>query len=421
MAAGRAPERVEFVGSQGEKLAGRLELPEGEPLAYALFAHCFTCGKDSVAATRISRALTSAGVAVLRFDFTGLGHSGGDFGNSNFTTNVEDLVRAAGYLRSDHAAPSILIGHSLGGAATLVAAPQIPEVQAVVTIGAPADPAHVLELMPDSLAQLEENGSAEVSLGGRSFRIGRQFIHDLQSQRDLAQVSHLSAALLVLHSPVDQIVSIDNARQIFDAAHHPKSFVALDGADHLLTRKGDAQFAADVIGAWVGRYVSSLSPETPPASGPSALSQLADGAVRVAENANGPYGQTVSTNEHAILADEPAPIGSATGMSPYDLLLAGLGACTSMTLRMYAERKRWPLESVEVTLRHSRVHSDDCADCESTPAALERIERTIVVSGDLSPEQRQSLLAIADKCPVHRTLHANVQVATSIVPAGVSE
>jgi len=418
MAPSRAPERVEFVGSQGEMLAGRLELPEGEPLAYALFAHCFTCGKDAIAATRISRALTNAGVAVLRFDFTGLGQSGGDFANSNFTSNVEDLVRAAGYLRAERHGPSILIGHSLGGAAALVAAPQIPEVQAVVTIGAPSDPAHVLDLMADSLADLEKDSSAEVTLGGRSFRIDRQFIRDLESQRDLEQVAHLSAALLVLHSPVDQIVSIDNARQIFDAAHHPKSFVALDGADHLLTQKADAQFAADVIGAWVRRYVPSLTAD---ASDAPAVSQLESGMVRVAENGNGTYGQTVSTREHTLLSDEPAPVGAATGMSPYDLLLAGLGACTSMTLRMYADRKKWPLERVEVTLRHSRVHADDCANCESAPAAVEQIERTIVVTGDLSPEQRESLLAIADKCPVHRTLHANVQVSTSIVLAAGNE
>jgi len=361
MARGQTPERVDFVGSQGEKLAGRLELPDGEPLAYALFAHCFTCGKDAVAATRISRALTNIGVAVLRFDFTGLGQSGGDFANSNFTSNIEDLVRAAGFLRSQRHAPSILIGHSLGGAAALVAATQIPEVQAVVTIGAPADPAHVLDLMPERLTNVQRDNSAEISLGGRSFRIDKQFVRDLEAQPQLERVSQLSAALLVLHSPVDQIVSVDNARQIFDAAHHPKSFVALDGTDHLLTRKADAQFAAEVIGAWVRRYVPSLTTDV---SDAPAVSQLEDGAVRVSENGHKPYGQTVSTREHALLADEPEPVGAATGMSPYDLLLAGLGACTSMTLRMYADRKKWPLERVEVTLRHSRIHADDCANCE---------------------------------------------------------
>lgn len=413
----RAPERVEFPGSQGEPLAGRLELPDGEPLAYALFAHCFTCGKDAVAATRISRALTSAGIAVLRFDFTGLGQSGGDFANSNFTSNVEDLVRAASFLGATRQAPSILIGHSLGGAAVLAAAARIPEVRAVVTIGAPADPRHILALIGDQLAGLNNSESVEISLGGRPFKVGRQFLDDLDSHSQHERIAHLSAALLVLHSPTDQIVSIDNAREIFDAAHHPKSFVALDGADHLLTNAVDAKFAADIISAWVTRYVPTLrtgiATET---SSPV----LEPGTVRVTENGTGPYGQTITTGEHTILADEPQPIGAGTGMSPYDLLLAGLGACTSMTLRMYAQRKKWPLDKVEVTLKHSRVHADDCATCDTVPAVMEQIDRTIVVFGELSDEQRESLLAIADKCPVHRTLHANVSVLTRI-SAGQSD
>ncbi|MBX3099344.1 MAG: alpha/beta fold hydrolase [Salinibacterium sp.] len=412
MAVGRAPERVEFPGSQGEPLAGRLELPDGDPLAYALFAHCFTCGKDAVAATRISRALTSAGIAVLRFDFTGLGQSGGDFGNSNFTSNVEDLVRAASFLSATRQAPSILIGHSLGGSAVLAAAATIPEVRAVVTIGAPADPRHVLGLIGDQLAGLHNSESVEISLGGRPFRVGRQFLDDLDSVSQHERVAHLPAALLVLHSPTDQTVSIDNAREIFDSAHHPKSFVALDGADHLLTTATDAQFAADIIGAWVTRYVPSLHGGVPADEGSP---ELEAGTVRVTENGTRPYGQTITTAGHTILADEPEPIGAGSGMSPYDLLLAGLGACTSMTLRMYAERKKWPLEKVEVSVKHRRVHADDCANCDTVPAVVEQIERTIVVFGDLTDAQRDSLLAIADKCPVHRTLHADVDVSTEIV------
>ena len=413
----RAPERVEFPGSQGEPLAGRLELPDGDPLAYALFAHCFTCGKDAVAATRISRALTSAGIAVLRFDFTGLGQSGGDFANSNFTSNVEDLVRAASFLGATRQAPSILIGHSLGGAAVLAAAAGIPEVRAVVTIGAPADPRHILALIGDQLAGLNNSESVEISLGGRPFKVGRQFLDDLDSHSQHERIAHLSAALLVLHSPTDQIVSIDNAREIFDAAHHPKSFVALDGADHLLTNAVNAKFAADIISAWVTRYVPTLRTGIATETGSP---ELETGTVRVTENGTGPYGQTITTGEHTILADEPQPIGAGTGMSPYDLLLAGLGACTSMTLRMYAQRKKWPLDKVEVTLKHSRVHADDCATCDTVPAVMEQIDRTIVVFGELSDEQRESLLAIADKCPVHRTLHANVSVLTRI-SAGQSD
>ncbi|MGE3194548.1 MAG: alpha/beta fold hydrolase [Microbacteriaceae bacterium] len=407
----RTPERVEFPGSQGTPLAGRLELPAGEPSAYALFAHCFTCGKDAIAATRISRALTAAGIAVLRFDFTGLGQSGGDFGNTNFMSNVEDLVRAATFLATTRRAPSILIGHSLGGAAVLAAAAAIPDVRAVVTIGAPADPGHVLGLIGHQLAGLGSSESVEISLGGRPFRVGRQFLDDLDSHSQHERIANLPTALLVLHSPTDQTVSIDNAREIFDAAHHPKSFVALDGADHLLTQAADAEFAADMIAAWVKRYVPSLQTEVLADTGSV---DLEPGTVRVTENGTGPYGQTISTAGHTILADEPEPIGAGTGMSPYDLLLAGLGACTSMTLRMYAQRKKWPLDRVEVTLKHSRVHAEDCATCDTAPSVMEQIERTIVVHGELSDEQRDSLLAIADKCPVHRTLHNNVNVLTRI-------
>ena len=412
MPASRAPVRVEFPGSQGEPLAGRLELPDGDPLAYALFAHCFTCGKDAVAATRISRALTSAGIAVLRFDFTGLGQSGGDFANSNFTSNVEDLVRAATFLGTTRQAPSILIGHSLGGAAVLASAARIPEARAVVTIGAPADPRHVLSLIGDQLTGLHSSDSVDITLGGRAFRVGRQFLEDLDSHSQHERVAHLSAALLVLHSPTDQTVSIDNAREIFDTAHHPKSFVALDGADHLLTKAADAQFAADIISAWVTRYVTPLHTGIAADTGSP---ELETGTVRVSENGTVPYGQTITTAEHTILADEPEPIGAGTGMSPYDLLLAGLGACTSMTLRMYAQRKKWPLDKVEVTLKHSRVHADDCANCDTVPAVVERIERSIVVFGNLTDEQRNALLVIADKCPVHRTLHADVDVSTQVV------
>ncbi len=412
MPTGRLPERVEFPGSQGATLAGRLELPEGEPRTYALFAHCFTCGKDAVAATRISRALTVAGIAVLRFDFTGLGQSGGDFGNTNFSSNVEDLIAAAAHLGDSGRAPSILIGHSLGGAAVLAATTRIPGIQAVVTIAAPADPRHVLELLGDQLPPSRDSDSAEISLGGRPFRVGRRFLDDLTGDLNASEsAGRLGAALLVLHSPTDQIVSIDNARQIFDAAHHPKSYVALDGANHLLTDSGDAQFAADIIAAWVPRYVAPLQAGLPPIAGSF---ELPAGTVRVTESGAGPFGQTIVTADHTLTADEPPPIGAGTGMSPYDLLLAGLGACTSMTLRMYAQRKKWPLDRVEVTLSHSRVHADDCANCDTTPAVVERIERSIVVFGDLTADQRESLLGIADKCPVHRTLHANVTVSTQI-------
>lgn len=404
-------ERVEFTGSQGDRLAARLELPIGTPRAYALFAHCFTCGKDAVAASRIARALTAEGIAVLRFDFTGLGQSGGDFANSTFTSNIDDLISAADFLRDEHRAPSILIGHSLGGAAVLAAAGRIAEVSAVVTIGAPADPQHVVHLLGDDVTAIERDGEAEVDLGGRPFRIRRQFLHDLEQQPQLDRIAALDAALLVMHSPVDDTVAVDDARIIFEAARHPKSFVALDGANHLLTDRADAEYAAGIIGAWVGRYAGLPAPDD---TTRDAAPALPEGHVRVAEVAPDGFAQTVTAGRHVLAADEPHPIGTDSGANPYELLLAGLGACTSMTIRMYANRKRWPLEHVSVDLSHSRTHADDCERCDESTQALEHIDRTITLVGELTDEQRAAILAIADKCPVHRTLHAGVVVSTRL-------
>ena len=408
-----APIRLEFAGSQGARLAARLETPTTAPRGFALFAHCFTCGKDSLAASRISRSLTGSGIAVMRFDFTGLGQSDGEFASTNFSSNVEDLVLAADFLREQFEAPSILIGHSLGGAAVLAAAHRIPESRAVVTIAAPADPGHVVDLLGADRAEIEREGSAEVQLGGRTFRIRSQFLDDIAEQPQAERIRSLGVPLLVLHSPVDQTVSVDNARRIFDAARHPKAFVSLDGSDHLLLDRADAEFAARIIGAWATRYVS------PAAASDAAAADV--GLVRVSENGTGAYGQTITAGPHTVVADEPAPVGEDSGPTPYDLLLAALGACTSMTIRMYANRKQWPLEHVEVSLRHSRVHVSDCDSCESSSTLVDHIDRVVTLTGDLTDEQRASILAIADKCPVHRTLHAGVHVSTTLaVPEGLS-
>lgn len=401
-------ERISFTGSLGHELAAKLELPDGAPRAFALFAHCFTCSKDAVAASRIARALTRSGIAVLRFDFTGLGQSDGDFANSNFSSNIGDLIRAADFLRENFQAPSILIGHSLGGAAVLAAASQIAETAAVVTIGAPADPHHVLHLLGDDLSAIERDGEAELDLGGRPFRIQLQFLRDLEMQPQTKRIAHLGAALLVLHSPVDETVSVDNARIIFDAARHPKSFVAIDGANHLLTDKDDAAYVAAIIGQWASRY--ALAPMVEAVAQPAP----AEGNVRVSEISADGFAQAITAGLHRFVADEPVPIGSDTGPSPYEYLLAGLGACTSMTIRMYANRKKWPLEHVSVELSHSRTHSNDCQACDDSTAKLEHVERTITLTGELDDEQRAALLAIADKCPVHRTLHAGVLVSTGL-------
>lgn len=395
--------KIEFRGSQGMPLAARLELPEGEPRAYALFAHCFTCGKDVVAAARISRALAELGIAVLRFDFTGLGGSGGDFGNTGFSSNVEDLWRAGEYLRTNFAPASILVGHSLGGAAVLAAAHRMPEVRAVVTIAAPAEPGHVLGLLDGSRDKIERHGEADVVLAGRKFRIRKEFLDDILAQRQAERIAKLDAALLVLHSPGDELVGIDNARRIFDTARHPKSYVALDGADHLLTRRADAEYVATVLAAWAGRY--ALAPE----DGPEVT---AEGEVVVSDSGGGSLAQRIIAGRHVLTADEPIPVGSDSGPAPYELLLAALGACTSMTVRMYAERKRWPLEGVTVRLRHSRIHASDCADCETRDGRLDRIDRVIRLDGELDRDQRRRLLEIADRCPVHRTLHSEIDVRT---------
>jgi uncharacterized OsmC-like protein/alpha-beta hydrolase superfamily lysophospholipase len=400
-------ERFQFTGVGGHQLAASLDLPEREPLVYALFAHCFTCGKDVLAAKRIAVALAAKGIAVLRFDFTGLGSSEGDFANSTFSSNVADLVRAADHLREARKAPAILIGHSLGGAAILAAAEQIPEARAVVTIAAPSDPAHVTGLFMDRIDDIRTHGKVEVSLAGRPFHISSEFLDDIAEHGLMAHIAKLHKALLIMHSPTDDIVSIDNATRIFVAAKHPKSFVSLAGADHLLTGKRDAAYVADVIAAWAERYLD-----------PALSEQVADlgeapRMVVVSETRDSKFQQTVSIGPHRMLADEPiAAGGEDSGPGPYDFVLAGLGACTSMTMRLYADRKSLPLERVTVTLRHSKIYAEDCAECETKAGMLDQIDRVIAMEGNLDAEQRQKLMEIADKCPVHRTLTSEVHIVT---------
>jgi uncharacterized OsmC-like protein/alpha-beta hydrolase superfamily lysophospholipase len=398
-------ERFEFPNSKGEKLAGVIDLPLGEPTAYALFAHCFTCGKDSRAAKRIAERLSVHGIAVLRFDFTGLGGSEGEFANTHFSSNVDDLVAAADHLRKTHGAPAMLIGHSLGGAAVLAAAHRIEEARAVVTIAAPADPAHVAGLFKEQIDTIKKDGEVEVELAGRRFKIRREFLDDIAEQMLMDRVAHLRKALLIFHSPTDAIVGIDNASHIFVAAKHPKSFVSLDGADHLLSRKDDDAYVADVIAAWAERYI-----ERPP-SVQEAKSEA--GVVTVRETRAAKYQQEVMSGPHRFLADEPVSVGGLdSGPGPYDLLLASLGACTSMTLRIYADRKELPLDRVTVKLTHKKVHVEDCENCEGKGRTIDRIDRTIAMEGALDAEQRKQLMAIADKCPVHRTLSAANEIRT---------
>jgi putative redox protein len=403
---------VSFPGSGGDDLAARLDLPDHEPVAFALFAHCFTCSKDIAAASRISRGLVELGFGVLRFDFTGLGASGGEFANTTFSSNVEDLVRAAAMLRERYRAPALLVGHSLGGAAVLAAAPSIPEVTAVATIGAPFDPGHITHLFPPhTLAELQRTGEADVELAGRTFRVRRQLLDDANAQNLTTTLAQLGRALLVFHAPADEIVDVDNARRIFEAARHPKSFVSLDGADHLLTRAVDATYVATVLAGWASRYLPTTEITPVEDTAPAAEA----GTVTVTDSGPGALTQEIRAGRHRLLADEPPGVGDDLGPTPYDLLLASLGTCTSMTLRMYAGRQDWPLERVAVRLTHNRVHADDCRDSDASPCLVGHIDRTLTLEGPLSEEQRSRLLAIADRCPVHRTLTGEIRVTTRIV------
>jgi putative redox protein len=406
-------ERITFPGHSGEMLAARLDLPEGPHLATALFAHCFTCSKDIPAARRIASRLAAMGIAVLRFDFTGLGHSEGEFANTHFSSNVADLEAAAAYLEQRSMAPSLMIGHSLGGAAVLKAATRIESAKAVVTLGAPFEPEHVSHQFGDAVTEIDQKGQAEVSLAGRPFQITKAFLEDISAQNIAPCIRELNKALLVLHAPRDSTVGIENAARIFEAAKHPKSFVTLDDADHLISDPKDAEYAAEVISSWAGRYLH-LRPPAPPPGAP-------EGIVRVAEADPTGFLQDVNAGPaHHMLADEPLAYGGTNqGMTPYGVLAAGLGACTSMTIRMYARRKNWPLTHVWVDVSHDKVHARDA----EAPAGqkVDTFSRTIHLEGALSEDQRQRLLEIADRCPVHRTLEHSSLVRTSLAAPAVAE
>lgn len=402
-------EKIDFPGADGQLLAARIEASPGpSPRTWALFAHCFTCTKNVRAAVDISRALASDGVGVLRFDFTGLGESEGDFADTNFSSNVEDLVAAARFMDEELGAPAILVGHSLGGAAVLQAAAELPEVRAVTTIGAPADPEHVLRHIEASADEIEERGEAEVSIGGRPFRVKKQFLDDLRSQHVEGILSGLEPALLFMHSPADDVVGIDNAARLYQMAKHPKSFISLDRADHLLTEKEDSRYVAAVLAAWASRYVE-LSAE------PNDIEELRDSDRAVTRTRSGTFRTDVAIRNHTLVADEPVSVGGENaGPTPYDYLVAGLGACTSMTLQMYAGRKEWPLEEARVRLKHRKLHAEDCEkDCDQGDERLDVVDREIELIGPLDDDQRARLMEIADRCPVHRTLDAGVRMKTT--------
>ncbi|MEM9103218.1 MAG: bifunctional alpha/beta hydrolase/OsmC family protein [Pseudomonadota bacterium] len=402
-------QKFTFKNAQDIHLSGLIELPESAPRGMALFAHCFTCGKDITSASRICRALTQKGFAVLRFDFTGLGNSDGDFSNTNFSTNVEDLMAAAQHLEAKYVAPSLLIGHSLGGAAVIAAASLLPSVKAVVTIGAPSHPGHVIRQLESAVPDIEKAGEVEVSLAGRPFKIKKQFLEDVTHAKLTHHLETLNKALLIFHSPIDTIVPIDEAAKIYQSANHPKSFITLDSADHLLSQKEDAEYVANTLSAWVARYLSVED------KAPASSHTVETGQVLVNEK-NHQFLREVFTDDHKWMADEPIKMGGGNiGPDPYEHLLAALGTCTSMTVRMYANRKSIPLEDIRVTVKHQREHLSDCENCENEGSLMDVLHREISFKGDLSPEQKHKLIEIANKCPVHKTLLNLGDIKTQLV------
>jgi len=398
---------VSFPNADGQTLSGVLDLPVGEPRAFALFAHCFTCSKNLKAATNIARAMTDAGVAVLRFDFTGLGQSEGAFEDTSFSSNLADLLSAVAWLEEHHRAPEILFGHSLGGTAVLQVAEEVPSAVAVATIGSPADPGHVTHMLKGAAGALRDNGVAEVQLGGRPFMIRQQFVDDLEAHDLSAAIASLRKAVLIMHAPLDDVVEIDNASALFVAAKHPKSFVSLDNADHLLSRSEDSRYAGHVLAAWATRYLPSKSD-----SGDDVAASAGEVVART--EADG-FATEVAAGRHLLLADEPKAVGgSDLGPTPYDLLAAALATCTSMTLRMYAAHKKLDFESAEVRVTHGRIHADDCADCEQRDGMVHEFQRELVLEGNLSDAQRNRMVEIADRCPVHKTLHNEISIKTRL-------
>jgi uncharacterized OsmC-like protein/esterase/lipase len=397
--------KVTFLNREGHELSGYLELPlNQEPHSFVLFAHCFTCNKNFFAVKNIARALSKNGYGVLRFDFTGLGESEGEFAETNFSGNIEDLVAAADFLKKEHQAPELLIGHSLGGPAVIFAAEEISSVKAVATINAPSSPDHVRHLFKDDLPEIKEKGLATVNVGGRDFTIKEHFVEDLNTRELKELVKNLDISLLILHSPQDKVVEIKNAEELYIAAKHPKSFVSLDGADHLLTETTDSNYAGEVIAAWATRYLSIPEPED--------LETVHEVVANLGEEG---YTTQMRAGKHYFLADEPEKAGGNDfGPSPYDFLSAALASCTSMTIQMYARRKKWPVKNVQTHVNHSKTHAEDCEKCERNTSKIDVFERQIVLEGNLDEAQQERILEIADKCPVHRTMNNKVNITTQL-------
>lgn len=402
-------QKLEITSSRGHKLYATLELPTNQrPHAYAIFAHCFTCSSTLIAAKNISRSLTNHGFGVVRFDFTGLGRSGGQFSDSHFSGNVQDLIDVHAYLKEHYMAPKLLVGHSLGGAAVIDAASQLDDVEAVATVGAPSSVEHTKKHFSHRIDEIPEKGEIEVDIGGRPFKINKEFVEGFESTDLLKVVHDLRKPILIMHAPFDKTVGIQSAQDLFLNAFHPKSFVSLDGADHLLTDKHDSIYVGDVIGSWVKRYF--------PIDNQTALDTKNEQLVGHLNLIEDNFTTSIQTASHHLTADEPTDVGGDDfGPSPYDLLSASLAACTAMTLKLYAQRKEWNLEEVYVYISHSKRHINDLGEENEKGRYLDHISKKLEMIGGLTEEQKEKLKEIASKCPVHKTLKSEVLIETSLV------
>lgn len=401
--------KLKIENKKGLLLQAQLELPANQkPNRYAIFAHCFTCTSSLSAVKNISRALTRYGFGVVRFDFTGLGRSEGEFADSHFSANVEDLIAVSDFMAANYQAPALLVGHSLGGAAVISAASRLDTVEAVATIGAPSTVGHVTHLFSHGIDAIKDKGKVEVNIGGRPFKIDNEFVEDFGKTDLPSVVKNLRKPLLIMHSPTDNVVGIKNAEELYLKAMHPKSFVTLDNADHLLTNSRDSIYAGNVIGTWVQRYFESQENEMLDTNG----EQLVGHLNLVEDN----FTTTIQSKNHSILADEPASVGGDDfGPSPYEYLNAALVACTAMTLKMYAERKKWELQEVYVYVTHAKKHSKDLGLEQEKPSYLDHVTKKIKLIGNLDDAQKARLKEISSKCPVHKTLASGVVFDTTIV------
>ncbi|WP_296703247.1 bifunctional alpha/beta hydrolase/OsmC family protein [Algoriphagus sp.] len=400
------PLKLTFRNRKGLDLAAHLYIPlDQNPRFYAVFAHCFTCSQNFSAVRRISTSLSQQGIAVLSFDFTGLGRSDGEFEESTFSSNISDLLDASDFLERNYESPKMMVGHSLGGAAVMYASFDLPKVEAVITIGAPAFPGHIKKLFKESISKIKEMGSAEVVIGGRPFRVSKQFLEDLEQKPLENMLKKLNKSLLIMHSPQDEIVDIQNAAELYNAAKHPKSFISLDGSDHMVSKETDSEYVGEVIASWSKRYVS-LEKTT------ENLYDTEGNQVKVRLSGPG-FTTEIKTPHHHMIADEPLEVGGDNlGPNPYDFLMASLGSCTAMTLKMYADRKKWKLNEVTVFLNHDKVHLNDSKNPSEKESKVSRFTRLINLEGALDEDQRQRLLEISHRCPVHRTLEEDIVIQT---------